>query len=85
MLFTENSFIIFATLTGEHLGIPARVYACPTMLTSDRHATASSSLLIERTYITNGGDEQTCYCYRKRLKKTHFPDQVFSKAGVNTM
>ena len=85
MLFTENSFIIFATLTGEHLGIPARVYACPTMLTSDRHATASSSLLIERTYITNGGDEQTCYCYRKRLKKTHFPNQVFSKAGVNTM
>ena len=25
MLFTENSFIIFATLTGEHLRIPARV------------------------------------------------------------
>ena len=72
MLFTENSFIIFATLTGEHLWIPARVYACSTMLTCDRHATASSPLLIKRIYITNGGDEQTCYCYRKRQKKHIF-------------
>ena len=33
MLFTENSFIIFATLTGEHLGIPTRVYACVACVT----------------------------------------------------
>ena len=62
MFFTENSFIIFATLTGEHLGIPSRVYACSTMLTCDRHTTAPSSLLVKVTYITNGRDEQTCYC-----------------------